>query len=293
MIGAAVQGGVDRADDVVDRVIGSEGVNVCAIAVMAKASSPGRTKTRLVPPLTPEEAAQLNTAFLQDVAANLSLADTLARIAPFMAFGPPGTAPFFRENLPAGIGLIETWFASFGECLFHAVSSLLARDYEAACLLNSDSPTLPTALLAQAAAILAPPGDRLVLGPSNDGGYYLIGMKQPHARLFEDVDWSTERVAAQTIERAVELGLPVHVLPVWYDVDDIEGLRGLSGELFEGHRFDAKLTPYAAPNSAALLRSLMAGPDFERRLATAPSAVGGRPLRACADNARSEPDLIR
>lgn len=78
----------------------------CAIAVMAKASWPGRTKTRLVPPLTFDEAARFNTTFLQDAAANIFLAGRFADVTPFMAFGPPGTAPFVRNCLPAGVGLV-------------------------------------------------------------------------------------------------------------------------------------------------------------------------------------------
>ena len=101
-------------------------------------------------------------------------------------------------------------------------------------MLNADSPTLPTELLVLTAELLAAPGDRAVLGPSDDGGYYLLGLKRRHERMFQDIDWSTERVAAQTLARAGELGLPIHVLPTWYDVDDAATLRRLHGELFDG-----------------------------------------------------------
>jgi len=209
----------------------------CAIAVMAKASIPGRAKTRLVPPLTPAEAANLNTSFLRDVADNLIGASALADIAGFMAYAPAGSARFFRDTLPDRIGLIETVAPSFGDCLFHAATTLLDAGHDAVCLLNSDSPTLPAAYLTAAATALAAPGDRIVLGPSTDGGYYLLGLKQPHRRLFQDIDWSTERVAAQTLARAREIGVPVHQLPSWYDVDDLTALRLLVGELFEDRRF--------------------------------------------------------
>ena len=126
---------------------------------------------------------------------------------------------------------------SFGECLLHAATSLLDAGHDAVCLLNSDSPTLPIAYLIAAATVLAAPGDRIVLGPSTDGGYYLIGLKQPHRRLFEDIDWSTERVAAQTLARARELGLPVHQLPSWYDVDDVDALRMLVRRAVRGPPF--------------------------------------------------------
>src|SRR5512145_1397164 len=97
----------------------------CAIAVMAKASVPGQAKTRLVPPLTPEEAASLNTSFLRDIADSLIRASTLANIAPFMAFAPAGSAAFFREILPARIGLLETVAPDLGDCLVQAATVLL------------------------------------------------------------------------------------------------------------------------------------------------------------------------
>src|SRR5260370_29918265 len=90
----------------------------CGIAVMAKASTPGLTKTRLVPPLTYGEAAAFNTAFLKDVAANIIAAAGEAEIAGYMAFGPPGSEPFFRRNLPRSIRLIQAAPPDFGGCLF-------------------------------------------------------------------------------------------------------------------------------------------------------------------------------
>jgi uncharacterized protein len=216
---------------------GAKTTSSCAIAVMAKASIPGRTKTRLTPPLAPEKAADLNTAFLRDVADNLLAAAALASISPWMAYAPAGSQDFFARILPAGVGLLEAVAPDFGACLFRAATSLLAAGHESVCLLNSDSPTLPTGYLVAAATALAAPGDRVVIGPATDGGYYLIGIKQPHRRLFEDVDWSTERVFRQTLARAEELDLPVVVLPSWYDVDCEDALRVLIGELIESRPF--------------------------------------------------------
>jgi rSAM/selenodomain-associated transferase 1 len=245
----------------------------CAIAAMAKASIAGRAKTRLSPPLTPEEAAGLNTAFLRDIADNLLGASTLANIAPHMAFAPAGSAPFLHQILPAGVGLMETVAPSFGECLLQAATRLLEAGHAAVCLLNSDSPTLPAAYLVAAATALAAPGDRVVLGPSTDGGYYLIGLKQAHHRLFEEIDWSTERVTAQTLARARELGLAVHMLPSWYDVDDLAALRLLVGELIEGRRFRVwGSTPTPATWTRRELHSLMTGADLAARLAAAAPA---------------------
>ena len=239
----------------------------CGIAVMAKASIPGRAKTRLVPPLTAEEAAALNTSFLRDVAANLISASVHANISGYMAFAPAGSADFFRAVLPDCIGLLEMAAPGFGECLFGAAIGLLDKGHDAVCLLNSDSPTLPVAYLVAAATVLAVPGDRVVLGPSTDGGYYLIGLKRPHRRLFEGIDWSTERVAAQTLERAHELGLAVHQLPVWYDVDDADCLRRLVRELFDDVPFrvwGSRATPATWTRSA--LTRLLDSADLATRL---------------------------
>jgi rSAM/selenodomain-associated transferase 1 len=230
---------------------------------MAKASAPGRAKTRLVPPLTFDEAAALNTAFLQDVADNVLLASRHsapgAGIAGYAAYGPPGMESFFRATLPSAIDLIEAWLPNFGECLLHTIEEIFARGHAAAVVLNSDSPTLPTALLVETAAALARPGDRAVLGPSSDGGYYLLGLKTAHRRIFGDIAWSTECVAEQTLERAREIGLDVHRLPVWYDVDDVEGLRRLYGELCAPDSANRRIgahNAHHAVQSAKLLRRL-------------------------------------
>jgi hypothetical protein len=246
----------------------------CGIAVMAKASLPGKTKTRLVPPLSFEEAAAFNTAFLRDVAANIAATGEEAPIACYMAYGPPGSDAFFAANFPASVGLIEAWHPNFGDCLFVAIEQVLARGHAGAVVLNSDSPTLPTALLVETARALAQPGDRAVLGPSSDGGYYLLGLKAPHRRLFEDVAWSTERVAQQTCERAAEIGLDVHILPEWYDVDDVTSLQTLRGELIDGRPFAADLCPAPAAHASALLGALLARTDLAERLdAAAPVAM--------------------
>jgi uncharacterized protein len=238
----------------------------CGIAVMAKASTPGRTKTRLVPPLTPDEAAAFNTAFLQDVAANILSASHRASISGYMAFGPPESVGFFEAMLPPGIGLIESWLPNFGDCLLNAIDHLFALGHVAAVVLNSDSPTLPTSLLIETASILAGSGDRAVIGPSVDGGYYLLGLKTAHRRLFEDIDWSTEHVTRQTMDRACEIGLPVHVLPSWYDVDELDALRLLHSELCEGQSYAADLVSHQAPRTAALMRALLGATDLTTRL---------------------------
>jgi uncharacterized protein len=243
----------------------------CGIAFMAKASVPGRAKTRLVPPLTFDAAAALNTAFLQDVADNVLLASRHsaphAGITGYAAYGPSGSEAFFRPILPPAVGLIEASLPNFGDCLFSTIVEIFARGHGSAVVLNSDSPTLPTALLAETAELLAQPGDRAVLGPSSDGGYYLLGLKSAHRHMFERIDWSTERVAKQTLERAREIDLQVHRLPVWYDVDDIEGLRRLHDELCEGGPVGqaGAYKPHYAVQTAKLIHRLAREHGFGER----------------------------
>jgi rSAM/selenodomain-associated transferase 1 len=210
-----------------------------AIAVMAKAPRAGQVKTRLVPPLTADEARTLSGCFLRDVTDNIARAGDAAPIDGYVAYAPAGgetllapvIAPGTRFVLADGAIAPRDGVTGFGTCLLHAAEGLCARGYRGVCLLNADSPTLPTRRLADAVAALAAPGDRIVLGPADDGGYYLIGFKAPHDHLFRDIAWSTADVAAQTRQRAGELGLELVELAPWYDVDDMASLRTLAAEL--------------------------------------------------------------
>jgi rSAM/selenodomain-associated transferase 1 len=230
----------------------------CAIAVMAKGPQPGRTKTRLIPPLSAGQAASLAAAFLRDITDNIALAARQAAIRGFIAYAPAGTEGLFDGHLAPGTGLLlaDGSFAppsraeALGRSLLHAADALHRAGFGAICLLNADSPTLPTEFLCRAARALAAPGERIVLGPAEDGGYYLIGMTAPHAHLFEDIAWSTDRVAAQTRARAATLGLEVVELPAWYDVDDRAALARLLEEI-GGARPSAAGAPYPAPATAA------------------------------------------
>jgi len=234
----------------------------CAIAVMAKAPQPGRSKTRLVPPLAPEQAARLSAAFLRDVTENIFAAARTAPIQGYAAYAPAGLEHLFDGHLAAGTRLVLADgsipmpgnIAGFGRCLYHAVNTMLASGHGAAVVLNSDSPTLPTSFLSRTAAILAEPGDRAVLGPADDGGYYLLGLKSAHAHMFADITWSTETVAAQTILRAQEIGLDLVTLPSWYDVDDAESLSRLIEDTTPGAITPrGGETPFAAPATMTAL----------------------------------------
>jgi rSAM/selenodomain-associated transferase 1 len=214
------------------------------LVIMAKQPTVGRTKTRLTPPLTPAEATALYEAMLRDtIALGASLEDV--RLA--IAVTPPEAIDAFRHMGPPGVILLPVAGADIGDCLSQVLGRLLVGGHRQAVALNSDGPTLPAAYLRQAFARLdadsADAGRRwpgsgrphpsadVVLGPSEDGGYYLIGLKQARPGLFRDIEWSSEQVTTQTLARAEAMGLSVALLPPWYDVDTGADLDRLQGEL--------------------------------------------------------------
>lgn len=223
---------METAYTVLNPKVASTARGLCALAVMIKAPRAGAVKTRLVPPLDHDEAAALSGCFLRDTASNIADVASIGAAEGVAAYTPVGAESAFNGLLHAGFNLVAQRGESFGERLFHAAEDLLALGYQSLCLIDSDSPTLPSPFLVDAVRWLAQPGDRVVLGPSDDGGYYLIGLKHAHARLFEDIAWSTDQVLRQTIERACELGLEITLLPAWYDVDDGATLGRLCDELF-------------------------------------------------------------
>src|SRR5215813_11133833 len=237
---------------------------VCAWGVMTKAPEAGRVKTRLVPPLTPEEAAELNKCFLRDTAAAISSvcrsrpvggahashSETATAARGIAVYTPVGAESVYTDILPADFNLLPQRGDKFGERLYSAVEDLFKCGFESVSLIDSDSPTVPAANFAEAVELLGTRQDRVVLGPSDDGGYYLIGVKKLHRDLFEQIDWSTERVLNQTRQRATEIGLEVKLLPTGYDVDDDARLRRLYDELLGESAADS-----AAPNTRKFLLS--------------------------------------
>jgi len=230
-----------------------------AFAVMVKAPRSGEVKTRLVPPLCAQEASRLSACFVKDIVANLLAVAESVPIDCYAAYSPPGSETLFHEFLPPQVRLLAPRSIGLANSLPDAVEDLIAGGYAGACLLNADSPTLPTSLLTEAITSLSAPGDRVVLGPATDGGYYLIGLKHPHRRLFHDIAWSTERVYRQTAERAASIGLELVTLPVWYDVDDAASLSWLCRELLEGRAPPpCSRNGYVASHTRDYLRELMA-----------------------------------
>jgi rSAM/selenodomain-associated transferase 1 len=223
---------------------------LCALAVMTKAPQAGRVKTRLTPPLSPEEAAALNTCFLRDTAAAIARTADGKNAQGVAVYTPVGAEAAYAGILPDNFQLVPQRGEAFGERLAAATGDLIRLGFDSLCLIDSDSPTVPKIAFAQALDFLARVEDLVVLGPSDDGGYYLIGLKKLHRRLFEEIDWSTDRVLDQTIEAAREIELAVHLLPTWYDVDDRATLARLCDELFGANGS-------AAPSTYAFLSELL------------------------------------
>jgi rSAM/selenodomain-associated transferase 1 len=209
-------------------------VSVAAIGIICKAPQPGRAKTRLASAVGAVAASELSACFLRDVAAAIdAVPESLGRRG-YGVYAPAGVEHIMRELLPATFGLQLQVGDDLGDVLFGATRDLLSDGHDCVLLVNGDSPTLPTRFLVQAMEAMREPGDRMVLGPASDGGYYLIGLKHPHRHLFARIAWGTDTVARATRERAAEIGLATTLLPEWYDIDDVETLHWLKDEL-AGH----------------------------------------------------------
>lgn len=224
----------------------------CALAIMTKAPRAGEVKTRLVPPLTQDEAAQLNSSFLRDIAAAIFTAARERTARGVAVYTPPDAETDYENILPKEFFLILQRGDRFGDRLNFAAEDLFKAGFASVCLINSDSPTVPAENFSQAIELLRLPGDRVVLGPSDDGGYYLIGLKTLHPELFEQIEWSTDRVLEQTRQRAAEIAVEVKLLPAGYDVDDRATLRRLCDELLDTNSRDG-----LAPNTRKFLTGIL------------------------------------
>lgn len=202
-----------------------------AVSIVCKTPGVGGGKSRLRPLLGAEKVERLSACFIHDVAAALEAVPEALGRQLYALFSPAGSEASLRALLPSPWALVPCQEASVGTVLEASMAAFLASGHDCAILVNGDSPTLPTELVEQAIAALRAPGDRVVLGPALDGGYYLVGLKRPHPRLFQDIAWSTPEVLANTLRHAEELGLPAMLLPMWYDVDEPQDFLLLQAEL--------------------------------------------------------------
>lgn len=211
------------------------------VYVVAKAPRAGAAKTRLCPPLRPEQAARLAAAFLLDCLALVQRAGCQAR-----AICRDGAEQAALAEILDGVATVGVQAGrGLGDALETAFRQGLADGFGAVAVLGADSPTLPPAVLRRAFAALEHGAD-VALGPCEDGGYYLLAAEALHPQLFRNMLWSTNSVADVTIQRCRDAGLSVHLLPVWYDVDDAESLGRLRAALEQA-------PPTVAPHTRAEL----------------------------------------
>ena len=229
-----------------------------AIGIICKAPRVGKSKTRLIPTLGPDLAARLSGCFLRDIGATIAALPASVGARGYAIYAPADAEPELRALMPPDFGYLFHGDGNLGNVLDGATRNLLALGHDCVLLVNSDSPTLPPALLEQAEAALREGGDRVVFGPATDGGYYLVGLKAAHPHIFADIAWSTGDVLAQSLARAAEIGLSVRLLDPWYDVDDFDSLAILRAEL-------AGLAPACSRGlrggPATATRALLASPE--------------------------------
>ena len=196
------------------------------LLTVAKRPAPGQTKTRLTPPLSPQQATALYECFLRDT---LDLMRQVPNVQRGIVYLPASEKAYF-DTLAPDFELILQNGPDLGIRLDNVLTHYLDLGYKHVVVMDSDSPTLPADYLTAAFTALA--GDaEVVLGPCDDGGYYLIGLKRPAPRLLREVRMSTANVTDDTLALAAEEGLNVELLPMWYDVDAVAALSRLANEV--------------------------------------------------------------
>ena len=205
-------------------------LNNVAVAIMAKAPRPGAVKTRLCPPLVAAEAVALYRCFLLD---KIAVVRTLVGARPVVAYTPDDARAEFAALAP-DFALVPQHGPDLGARLYATLADLLAAGHTGVIAVDSDTPTLPVEFLQRAVDCLARPGPDVVLGPTEDGGYYLIGVRAAHRVLFDAVPWSTSAVLEVTLRQAATAGLQAVCLPPWFDVDTPDDLRRLQTMLDDG-----------------------------------------------------------
>lgn len=202
-----------------------------ALVIFAKAPTPGKVKTRLCPPLTPDEAATLHGSFVLDMLERTKVAAAKLQLPyhRYLACAPSSELVFFKiMEERHGVRLLDQVGESLGQRMHHTFVDLFAKGYKQVIIVGTDVPTLPLSIYQESLMLLGK--SDVVLGPALDGGYYLIGLKQPAEQLFTGVPWSTDQVLAVTQQNAKALGLSVELTSAWRDIDTIADLQSLITE---------------------------------------------------------------
>jgi rSAM/selenodomain-associated transferase 1 len=197
-----------------------------ALVIMAKEPVAGKVKTRLTAPLSQETAAELYTGFLFDKIAQIKTIDDTSH---FIAYYPASGRGFFQKHSFDNFELIEQIGNDLGKRLNGISTELISRGFDKVMMLDSDTPNLPSSYINEGLRHLDETD--IVLGPTDDGGYYLIGLKESQSAIFKDIPWSTQEVTKITREKIAGLDKSLYLLPSWYDVDTIEDLERLKSDI--------------------------------------------------------------
>jgi rSAM/selenodomain-associated transferase 1 len=214
-------------------------MNIPALVLMARAPQAGRVKTRLQPALTPEQCADLYEAFLGDA---IDLVISMKEYSSFLAFTPPECAPLFRRMIPDGMTLIPQIGTDLGQIIGTLISTLMERNYSPVVVIGSDIPTLQPGILCHALRALGRVD--VCIGPSVDGGYYLIGANTPISAVFHDVPWGTPCALKMTEENIQSAGLTTALLEELSDVDYARDLAVLEAQIGELHNKPDSRIPF-------------------------------------------------
>ncbi len=230
-----------------------ERISPCTVVVFAKEPVPGTVKTRFCPPCDAAQATELYRAFVRDTIALVARAKPSAMVMAYDAGASDGEPVWLREAAGDGWAFVDQGAGDLGDRLARITGGLVAEGGPV-IVIGSDSPTLPAALLSEAARALD--NADAVLGPTLDGGYYLVGMVRPMPELFRDIPWSTERVWPETLARLAQTGAEWYELPRWYDLDSADAVHRWLAE--DPHGDDAPRTRAAVRDLAEVLGMLRA-----------------------------------
>jgi rSAM/selenodomain-associated transferase 1 len=202
--------------------------HVNALAVMAKAPLAGQVKTRLLPALTAQDAADISRFLLID---QLNQVQELDATDFYLFFTPNDTLSLLAELAPPRFSLLPQQDGDLGARMAAIFTKLLQTGHKSIILIGGDLPPVPLGYFVEAYAFLESSQKRVVLGPSRDGGYYLVGCNQSTPQIFQDMTWSHSQVLAQTLDKLAGLQIDHHLLPPWFDIDTPDDLRYLESIL--------------------------------------------------------------
>jgi uncharacterized protein len=217
-----------------------------ALAVMAKAPVAGQVKTRLLSSFTAEEAAELSRSLLVD---QLNHVQELNRADFYLAFAPDNARLLMEELAPPCFQLFPQQGDGLGARMAAVFERLFQMGHKNIVLIGGDLPPVPLHFFDQAYGFLEAPNKLVVLGPSRDGGYYLVGCNQPTPKIFHGMSWSHSEVLTETQDKLASLKVDYHLLPPWFDIDTVDDLHHLES-------VSDNALKKAMPNTLLVLRRL-------------------------------------